>query len=105
MLVARAQQMALRGDKLFFIIISLSVLGTITTLSSDVNNGTPTHRKRRAMVFPSGTVLQVRLNMSFCEFYQLSIPNKTFSLHVIPKCLSASTCLVSKLHLELRFKT
>jgi hypothetical protein len=42
------------------------------TLSSDVNNGTPTHRERRAMVFPSGTVLQVRSNVLSSGFDELS---------------------------------
>lgn len=41
------------------------------TLSSDVNNDTPIHRQRRAMVFPTGTVLQVSLNMFSSVFYWL----------------------------------
>jgi hypothetical protein len=63
--------MALPGQKLFVVIITTFLLETTMTLSSDVNNDTPIHRQRRAMVFPTGTVLQVSLNMFSSVFYWL----------------------------------
>jgi hypothetical protein len=51
--------MPLAGVCLFVAIVAMFLPVTILTLKHEVNNGVPSSRERRAMVFPSGTVLQV----------------------------------------------
>jgi hypothetical protein len=51
--------MPLTGLCLFAVILTIFQPATIPALKYDANNGTRSHRERRTMVFPSGTVLQV----------------------------------------------
>jgi hypothetical protein len=51
--------MPFAGVCLFVAILTMFLPATIFALKHDANNGTPSRRERRAMVFPSGTVLQV----------------------------------------------
>ncbi|XP_069694252.1 uncharacterized protein [Periplaneta americana] len=57
-------------------ILIMSVLVITVTLSNDVSNVTSSHRDRRALIFPSGTVLQLSLGMSM----PVSIPNRTLAI-------------------------
>jgi hypothetical protein len=50
-------------EKLALVIAALT-LEIAIVLSSEGSSVTPSHRERRAMVFPSGTVLQVRSDTS-----------------------------------------
>jgi hypothetical protein len=51
--------MLLAGVCLFVAILAMFLPVTFLAVKHDANNGTPSRRERRAMVFPSGTVLQV----------------------------------------------
>jgi hypothetical protein len=55
--------MAVLGETTNAIIITIFLLVTTWTLSYDISNAESSLRERRALVFPSGTVLQVRLNI------------------------------------------
>lgn len=55
--------MAVLGETTNAIIITIFLLVTTWTLSYDINNAESSLRERRALVFPVGTVLQVRLNI------------------------------------------
>jgi hypothetical protein len=52
--------MPLTGVYLFAVILTVFQPATIPALKYGANNGTEPHRERRSMVFPPGTVLQVR---------------------------------------------
>jgi hypothetical protein len=51
--------MPLASESVLAAILTMFLPAHILALTNDANNGTPSHRERRAMVFPSGTVLQV----------------------------------------------
>jgi hypothetical protein len=51
--------MPLSGVCLFAVIFTMLQPATMPALKYDANNGTESHRERRSLVFPSGTVLQV----------------------------------------------
>ena len=56
--------MVSRAKEKLALIIATLLMEIATALSSDGISVTSSHRERRAMVFPNGTVLQVRLDMS-----------------------------------------
>jgi hypothetical protein len=55
--------MVLAAKEKFALIIVILISEIVTALSSDVTNIASSRRERRAMVFPAGTVLQVRSDM------------------------------------------
>jgi uncharacterized lipoprotein YbaY len=60
--------MAWHFQTAYAIIITIFMLVATWTMSNDLQNGESLYRERRALVFPPGTVLQVRLNIFDSEF-------------------------------------
>jgi hypothetical protein len=56
----RGYKMARLFQAAYTVIITISTLVTTWTLSNDINDVDSRYRERRALVFPTGTVLQVR---------------------------------------------
>jgi hypothetical protein len=62
--------LSIAKEKLALVIATL-ILEIAIALSSEGNRDTSSHRERRSLVFPNGTILQVRSDTSLSRSYAL----------------------------------